>query len=239
MDERAIERIRKLLALATSSNPHEAALAAERAVEIAQRHNLDLASLGPAEEERYVQRELDVGGAAPWRWLLMSAVARANFCRALRRRIAGRFQSEMFLVGERHNLAVCEFLFAFLAREVDRLAERGWRRARAVYGDWVEARSWKNDFRRGAVATISTRLAERAARFAAESPAARALVLDKEAALEAALERLHPSAPTRSVRLRAAGHAFTQGQHEASRIDLRDALTVSPAGQRALPGQPA
>ena len=239
MDDRVVERIRKLLALAQSSNPHEAALAAERATEIAQRHNLDLARIGPVEEERFVQRELDVGGASAWRWLLMSAIARANFCRALRRRIAGRFQSEMFLVGERHNLAVCEFLFAFLAREVDRLADRGWRRARAVYGEWVEARAWKNDFRRGAVATISTRLAERSERFAAESPAARALVLDKEAALEAAVERLHPSAPTRSVRLRAAGHAFAQGQHEAGRIELRDALTVSPAGQPSLPGQPA
>ena len=238
MDERAVERIRKLLALAQSSNPHEAALAAERAVEIAQRHNLDLANLGVV-EDRFVQSEVDVGGAAPWRWLLMSAVARANFCRALRRRVAGRFQSEMFLVGERHNLAVCEFLFAFLAREVDRLAERGWRRARAVYGGWVEVRSWKNDFRRGAVATISTRLEERRRVFAAESAQARALVLDKEAALEAAVERLHPSAPTRSVRLRAAGHAFAQGQYEAAGIALNEALTVSPAGQRALPGQPA
>jgi hypothetical protein len=239
MDERAVERIRKLLALANSSNPHEAALAAERATEIAQRHNLDLASLGPVESERFVQRELDVGGAAPWRWLLMSAIARATFCRALRRRTGARFQSEMFVIGERHNLAVCEFLFAFLARAVDRLAERGWRRARAVYGAWVEARAWKNDFRRGAVATISTRLAERTVRFAAESAAASSLVIDKEAAIESAFARLHPDAPTRTVRLKAQSHAFSQGQHEASQIELRDALTVNPVGQRALPGQPA
>jgi hypothetical protein len=239
MDEQVIERIRKLLALAQSSNPHEAALAAERATAIAQRHNLDLARIGSIEDERYVQRELDVGGAAPWRWLLMSAVARANFCRALRRRVAGRFQSEMFLVGERHNIAVCEFLYAFLAGEVDRLAERGWRRARAVYGDWVQARTWKNDFRRGAVATITERLAERTADFAAESPAAGALVLDKEAALEAALLRLHPDAPTRTVRLRALSDAFTQGQREAGGIELRDALSATAAGPRALPGQPA
>lgn len=224
MDERVISRIRKLLALAQSSNPHEAALAADRAVALAQRHNLDLARLGPAGEERFGEHTVDVGGAAPWRWLLMSAVARASFCRALRQRVAGRFQSEMFLIGEPHNARVCEYLYAYLAREVDRLAERAWRRASAVYGDWVEARRWKNDFRRGAVVTIADRLTERESRFAAESPEARALVLDKEAALLAAVERFHPSAPTRTVRLRAASHAFEQGRHSAREISLRDAL---------------
>src|ERR671936_262843 len=43
--ERIVERVRKLLALSASSNPNEAARAAEKAVELAQRHNLDLARI--------------------------------------------------------------------------------------------------------------------------------------------------------------------------------------------------
>ena len=85
--ERVVERIRKLLALSASSNPNEAALAAEKAVELAQRYNLDLAQIDGVGSDPYVERTCDVGGASQWRWLLMSAVARANFCRALRRRV--------------------------------------------------------------------------------------------------------------------------------------------------------
>src|SRR5262245_43821012 len=113
--DRVVERIRKLLALSTSANPNEAALAAEKAVELAQRHNLDLARIDGVPADPYVERSCDVGGASQWRWLLMSAVARANFCRALRRRERGRLLSSMFVIGEPHNVAVCEFLFDYLA----------------------------------------------------------------------------------------------------------------------------
>src|SRR5687767_2279756 len=103
--EQVVERVRKLLALSSSSNPHEAALAAERALEIAQRHNLDLSRVDGPLEGPFAERAYDVGGAAQWRWLLMSAVARAHFCRALRRWVAGRSQGEMFLLGEPYNVA--------------------------------------------------------------------------------------------------------------------------------------
>jgi len=233
--DRIVERIRKLLALSTSSNPNEAALAAEKAVELARRYNLDLARIEGAAADPYVQRELDVGAASQWRWLLVSSIARANFCRALRRREASRLLSTMFVIGEPHNVAVCELLFVYVAREIDRLVERGWRRARLVYGPHVEARSWKNDFRRGAVVTIDERLRAGTERFAADSPQAEALVLLKDAALEDALRRFHPRVPTTRVRIRA-GIAYQQGQFAAREIALNRAVgATSPAGQRALP----
>lgn len=232
--ERVVERIRKLLALSTSSNAHEAALAAERAVEIAQRYNLDLAALESVQADPYIEQVVDVGAAAAWRWLLMSSVARANFCRALRRRVAGRHAAEMFLLGERHNIAVAEFLYHYLARELDRLTERSWRRASWVYGQHVSARSWKHDFRRGAVATIDERLSERAARFAAESGAASALVHAKDAGLIAALNRHYPNIPTRRVPFRGSHDAYRHGQSAARAIALQDALATSPTGQPML-----
>ena len=231
-----VERIRKLLALASSSNPNEAALAAEKAVELAQRYNLDLAQIDGVGSDPYVERTCDVGGASQWRWLLMSAVARANFCRALRRREGGRLLASMFVVGERHNIAVCEFLFAYLSREIERLTGRGWRRARTIYGEHVEARSWKNDFRRGAVATIDARLRERSQLFAEGSRQAEALVLLKDAALIEAVERFHPNVPTTTVRVRA-GAAYQQGQWAARDIALQRAVArTSAAGQRMLRG---
>jgi hypothetical protein len=234
--ERIVERIRKLLALSASTNPNEAALAADKAVELAQRYNLDLAQIDGVAADPYVERSVEVGGAAQWRWLLMSAVARANFCRALRRREQGRMISSMFVIGEPHNVAVCEFLFGYLAREIERLAGRGWRRARLVYGDHVEVRSWKNDFRRGAVASIDERLKERTDRFAETSSKAEALVLLKDAALMEALHRFHPDIPTVTVRVRP-GIAYRQGQWAARDIALHRAVgRTSAAGQRMLSG---
>jgi hypothetical protein len=233
-DDRVVERIRKLLALSTSANPNEAALAAEKAVELAQRHNLDLLRIDGPPADPYVEVSSDVGGASQWRWLLMSAVARANFCRALRRRERGRLMAAMFLIGERHNIAVCEFLFAYLAREVDRLADGGWRRARRIYGPHVEGRAWKNEFRRGAVATIDGRLRERSQLFAEGSAQAEALVLMKDAALIEAVERFHPNVPTTTVR-GSAGPAYLQGQWAARQIALQRAVAgTSAGGQRML-----
>jgi hypothetical protein len=232
--ERVVERIRKLLALSTSTNPNEAARAAEKAVELAQRHNLDLAQIDGLAPDPYVERSCNVGGASQWRWLLMSAVARANFCRALRRRERGRLLASMFVIGEPHNVAVCEFLFGYLAREIERLASKGWRRAHLVYGEHVEVRSWKNDFRRGAVATIDGRLRERSQLFAGGSPQAEALVLLKDAALIEAVERFHPNVPTTTVRVRP-GAAYQQGQWAARDIALQRAVaSTSLGGQRML-----
>jgi hypothetical protein len=234
--ERVVERIRKLLALSASSNPNEAAAAAEKAVELAQRHNLDLAEIEGAGSDPYVERSCDVGGASQWRWLLMSAVARANFCRALRRRERGRLLASMFVIGEPHNVAVCEFLFAYLAGEIERLTARGWRRARLVYGEHVEVRGWKDDFRRGAVATIDARLRERSQLFAEGSPQARALVLLKDVALLEAVERFHPRVPTTTVAARG-GAAYQQGRWAARDIALQRAVvSTSAGGQRMLRG---
>lgn len=231
--ERVVDRVRKLLALSASSNPNEAALAAEKAVELAHRHNLDLARIQDGPADPYLERSVDVGGAVSWRWLLMSAVARANFCRALRRRERGRMLADMFLIGESHNLAVCEFLFGYLVREIERLADRGWARARLVYGGYVEARSWKHDFRRGAVATIDERLRERVARFAQASADAQVLVLVKDGALVDAVHRFHPEVPTTTVRCRG-GVAYQQGRSAAREIAIHPSLSSSSAGQRML-----
>jgi hypothetical protein len=233
--DRVVERIRKLLALSASTNPNEAALAADKAVELAQRHNLDLALIDGRPSDPYVERSCDVGAASQWRWLLMSAIARANFCRALRRRERGRLLASMFVIGEPHNIAVCEFLFQYLAREIERLASKGWQRAHMVYGEHVEARSWKNDFRRGAVATIDGRLRERSQLFAEGSARAEALVLTKDAALIEAVERFHPNVPTTTVRVRA-GAAYQQGQWAAREIALQRAVASTSAGGQRMFG---
>lgn len=57
MNSEVLDKIKKLLRLGQSSNPHEAALAIERAFEIASRHNIELASIDLDEEERRIVHE--------------------------------------------------------------------------------------------------------------------------------------------------------------------------------------
>ena len=144
----------------TSSNPNEAALAAEKAVELAQRHNLDLARIDGRPADPYVERSCDVGGASQWRWLADVGRRAGQLLPGAAPPRGRAAAASMFVIGEPHNVAVCEFLFAYLAREVERLADAAGGGPALVYGEHVEVRSWKNDFRRGAVATIDGRLRE-------------------------------------------------------------------------------
>jgi hypothetical protein len=57
MNSEVLDKIRKLLRLGQSSNPHEAALAIQRAFEIASRHNIELTSIDLEEEERRIVHE--------------------------------------------------------------------------------------------------------------------------------------------------------------------------------------
>ena len=52
-----IDKIKKLLRLSKSPNPHEAELAMERAFEIAAQHQIDIATLDLGEEENRIVRE--------------------------------------------------------------------------------------------------------------------------------------------------------------------------------------
>jgi hypothetical protein len=235
--EHVVDRIRKLLALSASENPHEAALAAERATDIALKYNLDLARVGRGPTDPYQQVTVDVGAGAAWRWLLMSSIARAHFCRALRQRGPGVDSAEMFLIGETHNLDLCRFLYYYLEGEIERLAANAWARANYVYGAHVEARRWKTDFRRGAVTEIESRLRDRAERFGNQSADARALVVHKEAALADAVERFHPVIAMSSIRFHVNQDAYQSGRSAARAIPINRPVGSSPGlGQRSLSG---
>src|SRR3712207_287418 len=72
--DRVVERIKKLLALTSSQNPNEAALAASKAQELLFRHNLSMAMVEAATEggnSAYVADRFDSGGWMHWRRRLL------------------------------------------------------------------------------------------------------------------------------------------------------------------------
>lgn len=152
---RVLDRVRKLLALATSSNPHEAALAAARAVELIDAYRL--ASL-LAEE---VAQPITDGRDDPlerakrprkWRSALASALAEVNGCVAWSCLRGG--ETELYILGRAEDRAMVRALWDWLAPRIEWLS--------ATHGAGRDRR-WHEAFRVGAVQTIARRLRDPAA----------------------------------------------------------------------------
>lgn len=86
-ESKLLDRVQKLLALAGSPNPHEAALAAGQAAKLIARHRLDESQLTPPcdpDIELFEGRPLDASKRLRgWKVALASVLAQVNDCRIL------------------------------------------------------------------------------------------------------------------------------------------------------------
>lgn len=151
----ALEKAKKLLRLSQSSNPHEAALAASRAQEIIDRFKIESISLElddknaaqmpdePIKDFRADPLD-DSGRAETWKYRLASEIAKQNQCKLYSCR-------GICIIGRPSDATAVRYLFAWLSREIDRLANAHC----AGYG-----RNYFNNFRIGAAETVARRLAE-------------------------------------------------------------------------------
>lgn len=164
-DSAIIAKVQKLLRLATSSNANEAALAAAKAQELIDTHQLaaTLLALDNAEPTKGLDDEPIVDfekAGAPletsgkkldrWRGNLASVVARQNGCRIY---FSG---SDIALVGRPSDAETVRYLYGYLSREVERLT--------TVAGHGM-GRTWRNNFRLGVVETIANKLYEQRRKF--------------------------------------------------------------------------
>ncbi len=178
--QEAMAKVTKLLRLSESSEPHEAALAAQRAQEILTRYNIDRAALSldgtesePEEEiQNFTDRApLDEANArlATWKTVLANRLAPANQCAVY---VSG---SAIGIVGRASDVEKVRYMYALLVRETERLTDR--------HGKGCGQR-WRNSFRYGVVAAIAEKLAQTAAKVASDMRAestGNALVLVNQA----------------------------------------------------------
>ncbi len=159
--DKAIDRVRKLLALAKSDNPNEAAQAAARAQEILDRYELDAAMIESTNEEESDHEEIEnfhdksaplyMSGKMPvWRSCLARSISEANGCIVLLYPRSGGGKT-IDIIGRASDVQKVRYLFSYLAREVDRLAERDGRGC---------GRTWINNYRLGAIETVGAALVE-------------------------------------------------------------------------------
>lgn len=210
-----LDRLRRLLALATSANPHEAAVAAARAQALIVRHRLEgwladeaVAAADPIEDDR----DHPIGVARrirTWKRVLASAVAEVNGCVAY---VVDRGPDEaIVLVGRASDRAAVAVLYADLERRI------AWLSATEGAG---RDRRWHEDFRIGVVDTITARLRAVGDEVGAElGDAALAVVGPASAAHTARLDRF----VTEHLRL---------GKGRAVRVDPRAWSRGRAAGEK-------
>jgi hypothetical protein len=165
LKEKLIEKIRKLLALAGSSNEHEAALAAEKAQAMLAEYNLSLADIDDDKEsdDFVIDKELE-NDSFPWKRQVAVMVAKLYFCtyfftqfkRFVNQRIV-RLDRHNF-VGAQHNIAVTKAMFVYLVATVERLAQEGGRQVPSS-----EREAYRRAFMWACTHRLSRRIAERIA----------------------------------------------------------------------------
>ena len=175
-----IDRIKKLLALANSSNANEAASAAAKAAELMQEHKLSEADVSDDMEDGSEITELPMGAEgflASWKFALVSQVARSFFCEAIALRHMKR--RKVRIVGRRRDAEVASHVFEHFVREIERLAKEERNDSFVVLGEMtgtMDPRDYLNHFRQGAAAGIADKLKLVTASFAKQSEKAMVLV---------------------------------------------------------------
>jgi len=141
-EERIIDKIRKLLALANN----EAATEGERdnalrmAYNLIAKHNLEMSDINPKEEKRTDTEEIFYG--RPWAKDICKAVAELFFCKYYIQRSSTRNMLHHHFVGKLSNSVTAMELSMFLVSSVRREAGK---RARAL-GMGAE---WRRSFSEG------------------------------------------------------------------------------------------
>lgn len=144
-----VDKIKKLLALATSSNENESTAAAQKASLLLAQYNLSLADLGPNQQEEIDESRVETTSKfVTWKMILLSGIAEANGCNAMRNSYTG----SMFLVGNSTNLIVCTHLYEYLSQAIERRAKYRKGNGRGL--------AYLNAFRVGCATRLRQRLLE-------------------------------------------------------------------------------
>lgn len=183
MNPAVADKVRKLLALSQSSNPHEAAAAAAAAERLMQAHRLSEAELGdpgdpsPIESEDFERMR---AGLVTWRALLANEIARLHGCALLERRPAGQPRPVTLLIyGEPGDVAAVRVLYSWARREVEAVTTKSCRLG-GLRG--TDRETWRNSFRLGCVTGICDGMIEAARRVRADASSTALAVVDQRLA---------------------------------------------------------
>jgi len=172
--EKAIDRVRKLLALAKGTSEHEAASAAASAAKLIEQFELTEAMIRiddveakaePIEKRARLEPDLPTNSRKRVAWRETIAQATASDVGV---KIYWVHRFDMHGFGRESAIQTWRYTFQYLCRAVDELADKEW--AKEPFDMCGSVRAWKNAFRVGCAQRLSMRLyEERVARFKART----------------------------------------------------------------------
>jgi hypothetical protein len=232
-EDRIIDRVRKLLALAESSNQHEAELAASTAQRLILKFNIDIDARTPDQDRPYAYAHLGkpTGRVQAHQQHLASLLLEHFFVRAIwvstYDPLADKKGTVLEICGRPENLQMAEFVHDFVLRTAERL----WRAHKKAHR--ITSDRERRAFIAGAVSGFSAKLREKRAEAQREG-----LVWVGDAGVAAYMRRRHPR--TRTCRGSEQSHAdaYARGQSAGRTIVLSRPVSSgggSGGARRALP----
>ena len=231
MNERILDRIKKLQALA-GNNPSEAEAqaAAAKVQALLFEHNLELRDVegytlqGNEEAYEKMEHHLDANSLTmKWKSVLYHGVARHNFCQTVRH----PGTTKLSMIGKRSNLDAVIYLSEYLIREIERFA------GIEVQHILSQKAIWKREFCYGAASRILSRLREEREQAAQSTAQSTALVVVSDRELKQAVAMHFPRLQTSSSRGSNRTGGYEAGRSAGAGIGLPRA-GVGVRGQAAL-----
>lgn len=215
-----IEKIKKLLALANSSNEHEAALAASHAQRLLSEHNLAMADIEAAHKsDKAGKVETTVSKTLP-KWLrhLSAGVSTAFDCQAIHHPSTGK----MTFIGVGVDVQIAAYTFTYLDRTVRKLCSTYMKQhARSTIAN-RHRELMRNSYYMGAVSTINARLREQKVQTPVTTGA---LVPVKEGLIRQTMNEIGNLRTMRSRKSYVNTDAYSRGQTDGGQVGIHKGIT--------------
>lgn len=237
MNDRILQRIQALLALAKSSNEHEAQAAATEATRLMMKHRLseaDVADAASAKEPIGYHEPLYAGPRrCAWKDLVGQAIALANGCRTASWRTE-RGYAELRILGRSSDVTVVRHIFTWVTLAAERLVRKT--QPPTQLARLCGVRKWRSSWLRGFANGLEKQLLRVRAEVRAEAVStALVRVNGQDAEVEKAF-RATPGLRTITYSSRSVASAFREGEREGESLHLGKTIgTPSPKLLTRLP----
>ena len=224
-----IEKIKKLLALANSSNEHEAALAASHAQRLLSEYNLAMVDIEATHKpEKADKVEATVSKTLPkWMRNLSVGVSTAFDCQA----IHNPAQGKMTFIGVGADVQISAYTFAYLDKTVRGLCGNYMKQHVSTSIGSRHRELLRQSYYLGAVSTINQRLREQKQQTPITTGA---LVPVKEGLIKQAMNELGNLRTIRNRKSYINTDAYVKGQTDGKRVGIHQGIGSGVAAPKTI-----
>jgi ElaB/YqjD/DUF883 family membrane-anchored ribosome-binding protein len=212
MEDKILDKVRKLLKLAGSPNEAEASAAYEKAHALLKEHNLNVTDIVDEKPDVEGKVVLEQSGEELWKRSLLNILAKSNYCALIS--LKGNFNghtkrtTSYKMFGREDNIATTLVMYEYLSKVV---------RRESLAAKKTVSHLSVVDFRKAMVGRLAQRLEEMHADERASSAGTALVVIDAEA--EEALRKAYPEMATSYSKIRISASS-RMGAAAADKISL-------------------